>query len=1129
MRAVDTGTKDGADHKQAAAGDTGDFGQNDQPETASKPGWRSKVTYPLFAAPLDGTFRHPTFKGLVTTMKIPAERANRYCMLPLFPAPKPPGTHSLFVQNHNRARWRARKSLARGALVLLGAFILVLEPKSLTRLGNAAFFGCISAIMIPANLPVMMILLVGFLLVFGMCLGWAWSCAAMAAAARTRSQALLGSEVKSFRVANANAQNIDALYRVAIFQGQFLDWRSTLVIGVFFVIGSFALGLMRANAPKLMVASIFGTIVMDVMLSYGPLFPSANYTLAYNFLLPTGCFLGIAAAGSVLIFPESINSTWTTSLVDTCLTPVYERIALFSKLLRTPPPSSTSTAWIDQHDAWNNNAMAIASGVNALLGGMGTMELEASVGRMSAKDYYSLKPLLEELASRSLGLGSLYRGLESQALRTLRDTKGIIDLQAKLQHPIGREAPHLNQLRSNISAAEDKHAHSIATLLPRFANAVDPLLIAMDEALLGAMTWLSVANTSRWKRFRSDQVAADYEAQRERVAALERAMEEYRTTRRLEIFAPFQKFFDLETGRPRSELKFSPISLMQVLSASDALVGYATTILNLVARLSELENKRRVNKLWMPTGLRKIGKLAFSRHRSQIDGVTGDGDDPDQVVIPFSDSTSTLVDGAEKEEEELHFFLRQRNEEKKDPDVRAPRNAAQRFGGKLYGIGRWCKTTETIFAIKYVAIGLALWLPQVFKTSAYFTYVNKGLWALITAQTFLSLYAGDQIMATIQKIAGTVVGLLYGMMIWYVGNGRGSNRIGTAASLFVFMLPLLALRNHAPPAQQQMAILTAVTTVLIVGYSWVNGHLATLGGTIGAQLAWRRALLVIIGSVASMIIMLFPGHQSSRLLVRKTHATCIGEIGRIYMALLSHWIAEDRHDAQKHSSEELVQPRPEATSLEFDAFTPAVQKEAREILLATWAKLIGTTQHIKESRYELSLRGDWPAAEYKSLLRAQVIMMQALGSLGLGLVRLEPAWRKMLIRSTAFLHPNLISDVSSTFALLSLALREGAPLPQATPGPLLDRLLYHDKKFKTGRSEASDQVLHTADGARLGEFELTWTILRDERFGTYASTIVALGSLLLTLDDAETAVKALVGEVYMPGYDYLVERARQEL
>ncbi|SCV69224.1 BQ2448_2244 [Microbotryum intermedium] len=1097
MRAVNSETKDDsdADHKRAP-GDASGIGRKHQSEPASKPGWRSKVTYPLL--------RSASPPCLVTTTEIPRRAdwvgGGRYMRdgwysFALFPAPKPPGTPTLLVQNHDRAKWRAWKSLARGALVLLGTFILVLEPKSLTRLGNAAFFGSIVAIMIPASLPVMMIVLVGFLLVFGMFLGWAWSCAAMAAAARARSQVLLASEVESFRVANANAQNIDALYRVAIFKGNFLDWRSTLVIGVFFVLGAFALGLMRANAPKLMVASIFGTIVMDVMLSYGPLFPLANYTLAYNFLLPTGCFLGIATASSVLIFPESINSTWTTSLVDTCLTPVYERIALFSKLLRTPPPSSTSTAWIDQHDAWSNNAMTIASGVNALLGGMGVMELEASIGRLSGKDYASLKPLLEELESRSLGLGSLYRLLESQALRTLRDSKGIIDLQAKLQHPIGKETPHLTQLRSHISAAEDMHAHSIGILLPLFAEASDPLLAATDGALLGAMTWLSTGNISRWKRLKSDQVAADFEAQRERVAALERALEEYRTTRRLQIFAPFEALFDPETERLRSGLKFSPISLMQVLSASDSLVGYATTVFNLVVRLSELENKRRVNKLWMPTGLRKIGKLAFSRHVSQTDGVTGDGESPDQVVIPSSNSASTLVEGAEREEE-LHFFLRQRSEERKDPDARAPRNAVQRFGGGLYSIGRWCKTTETIFAVKYAVIGLALWLPQVFRTSAYFTYVNKGLWALITAQTFLSLYAGDQIIATIQKIAGTVVGLLYGMMIWYIGNARGSSRIGAGAAMFVFMIPLLVVRNHAPLAQSQMAILTAVTSVLIVGYSWVNGHLPTLGGTIGAQLAWRRALLVIVGSIASMIIMLFPGHQSSRLL---------------------------------HSSEELVQPKPETSSLEFDAFTPAVQKEAREILLATWAKLIGTTQHIKESKYELSLRGDWPAAEYKSLLRAQIIMMQALGALGLGLTHLEPAWRKMLIRSTAFLHPNLISEVSSTFALLSLALREGAPLPQATPGPLIGRLLYHEKRFRIPMGEASDHVLHTADGARLGEFELTWTILRDERFETYASTIIGLGSLLLTLDDAETAVKALVGEVHMPGYEYLLERVRQEM
>lgn len=36
--------------------------------------------------------------------------------------------------------------------------------------------------------------------------------------------------------------------------------------------------------PKLLILSIFGSIVLDIMCSYGPLFPVQQYTLATTFL-----------------------------------------------------------------------------------------------------------------------------------------------------------------------------------------------------------------------------------------------------------------------------------------------------------------------------------------------------------------------------------------------------------------------------------------------------------------------------------------------------------------------------------------------------------------------------------------------------------------------------------------------------------------------------------------------------------------------------------------------------------------------------------------------------------------------------------------------------------------------------
>jgi hypothetical protein len=44
-----------------------------------------------------------------------------------------------------------------------------------------------------------------------------------------------------------------------------------------------------------------------VMCTYGPLFPSAQYTLATQFLIPTGFYVATALASIILIFPQTVN------------------------------------------------------------------------------------------------------------------------------------------------------------------------------------------------------------------------------------------------------------------------------------------------------------------------------------------------------------------------------------------------------------------------------------------------------------------------------------------------------------------------------------------------------------------------------------------------------------------------------------------------------------------------------------------------------------------------------------------------------------------------------------------------------------------------------------------------------
>ncbi|GAA5846614.1 hypothetical protein JCM3766R1_005784, partial [Sporobolomyces carnicolor] len=257
-----------------------------------------------------------------------------------------------------------------------------------------------------------------------------------------------------------------------------------------------------------------------------------------------------------------------------------------------------------------------------------------------------------------------------------------------------------------------------------------------------------------------------------------------------------------------------------------------------------------------------------------------------------------------------------------------------------------------------------------------------------------------------------------------------------------------------------------------VGYSFQDGPngLPIYGNPgVGYAIAWRRALLVVIGIAVATIVMLIPT-QSSKVL----HAT----------------------------------------------------KAARAKMLALRLKLNSSRIAIVQSTYEVNLKGDFPKQDWLEMFRVQLHLLQALGQVGHALVRLDKVWRKRLVVSTAFLNQPLIADVSSTFALISLALRQKAPLPQATPGPLIDRLLYHDSRLRfLSREKVSENDTNPEmEGASIGSFELTLDVLKHESFSIYANCLQGLASILLDVDDLEVAAKALLGVSYFPGYELLLER-----
>lgn len=174
---------------------------------------------------------------------------------------------------------------------------------------------------------------------------------------------------------------------------------------------------------------------MDVMFSYGSLFPFARYTLATSFLskrnlpslfrrsltppsltVPTACFVAIGMIANFTIFPETLNSSYTTDLVDKFLIPVLQRSHLHSNLLATSPPTKEggSVEWEALGTQFDETQRAISAGLEGLLGSTAMLELEVSYGRLGAKDLKEMGGRLREVLARSMGLGVLLRTVQRQ-------------------------------------------------------------------------------------------------------------------------------------------------------------------------------------------------------------------------------------------------------------------------------------------------------------------------------------------------------------------------------------------------------------------------------------------------------------------------------------------------------------------------------------------------------------------------------------------------------------------------------------------------------------------------------------------------------------------------------------------
>ncbi|KAF7303825.1 hypothetical protein MIND_00612300 [Mycena indigotica] len=971
--------------------------------------------------------------------------------------------------------WRAWKVLLRSWIAVFAAFVILLPNASLRTLGTASFFSLITSLFLPPYFPVQLTLFLLSTLMMGLTFGWGLGVAAMRAANAVRDQAhiqAVGAQIHASIQSNPVFQANPALATTtAIFNGWFLEVRASVIYGVFLAIGAFIFGAIRAYAPKLLFMSIFGTIAIDIFCSVGPLFPTKRYTILNSTAISISSYMAIALVTTLLVFPETMSHL--------VMDQFSEQLTRVKQLLDTQDGVLTgekndNAKHVEEFKALRTVIVSTQQQIGAT---SGFLSLEFSWGQWSGDDVRSLEDPMVALIIRS---GTLLNFDRLAGLAAPTPSSSLQSISASTVSPDAHwhETSLLHGIHIKQTALEAEYGVLLQDVLPLLEEATRELRGVVGDAITALSGVIDNVNRTRWQRGGSKDAEAALDAAGSR---LDKAIRAFHETGRLGIIAPFLPLLDKYMRQQSSntaagyQIPLRSLYIAYVFAAS--LLGVAESVQILVGNVQSLCNKRARRRLWAPTQLRSLWQVVVAR------GDEGDG--------AFGEDTSPQRAGNDSDitpEEKVY---------RRDPDSRPPTNALQKVMHILHHAYLWTHTAEAIFIFKYVIVSLGLWLPSVIRSSARFYYDEKGIWALIMAQTTLNIYAADQIFNYVTRLVGTFVGLLIGLVAWYAGDGHGiGNYYGAAAAYGVCVFPLVFFRVFGPEKYLAGTVMCCATFALIVGYSWIDGHavqFATPG--IGWTVAWKRWALVVVGSAASSIVMMFPP-VSGRKAVRTRNAGSIASLASLYSFVVSAWISLNRTEGEDCKT---VQPVKQAWVASF-----------RKRLLAVAVELQTVRELTGLARWEGSIRGKWPAEQYEKLVNVQLDMLTILAQLGVSLTQLDPEWQQDFLHSSKVLNPNFIADVMALFSLISQSLRTKDPMHQVLPTSLLDRLFYHD-------SHHANVLSPNLDSAKLSVLGAVERV-KSVGYIHYASSVVSVYQLIRCVDELHALTRELCGEVPLAGF-----------
>ncbi|KAF3932551.1 hypothetical protein ABW20_dc0104011 [Dactylellina cionopaga] len=997
---------------------------------------------------------------------------------------------------------RDLKILIRCSLAAWASFFFVVINPVLHNFGQAAFMGMLCLFINPPSVILPLFLLAATTILLGICLAWGWGTLAFLAAMSQRDDDLYNATIARIRQAAVKAPNPTFYAQRQIFNGELLQTGPTVVLLVMCCVFIYFMARLQAKFPKLILVSIFGMIVIAPYITTAPLLDNFNGTLPLVFVKPLAASVAIGVVLSLLVFPESCSHA-TLALLSKSLGRMRQVIDITRDTLLDVEQEIP----IDDIKALKLKIIEEHTEIDQ---GFTFMGLEPSIGRWSGEDVKSLKSLFQDLYIRStvmLNFHLLRQEYRSKVLHGAPKADHFMDAEPDTHGDFEKSQEHLERPKK-----EHKHSPStrrvgisqtLATLTvyeylrpdPEVAklgqealSAVEDvsrnLLTACDDAISTSSEIMTSVNSTRWfgcpKKLELDALVEKHTQVLEKLKYERDFFALHAVDRMVD---PVSHFFDesgklIETSDHDRGMRLP--GMMIGVNYKHRILAIATTLIDLLERLVELEMKKTKTRLWMPFALRALFSWAFSPEPVRDDNAL--------------ERVETRREKEEQKARRAKAKKSEKKEKKKEPKkARAPQESAGRqrnkFAEALTGIFHWFTNNEGVFAARVVIVTLALAIPGVVKESAAFCYDNRSVWALIMAQLTISQYMGDFVFSITMRTFGTVIGGVIGLVVWYIGAGSGpGNPYGIMAILAPFIVFGITIRVFAPREWMMPGVMGAATMVLVVGYSWEVNYLPSLiYAEPGYGVFYRRLLLVMVGFAAAIIVQIVPRPPSATRNASKSLATVLSDLTGFYSDTMSHFLTS--HE-DPDSTPEKLHGRIAEMYTQLQELAPRIKMVKLEPSSSPFTSDI--LENISDS--------------LGKILESLSIMSFVTG-------KLTPMYRKRLEVQTDFAKTDTIAAIMATLGVLEGSLRTAHPLAEILPVPLLGRL-------------------RKAAGPADGVDSLSRDMLKDDDWSTFVVMLMAVTSLYSRIDDLVMNVKDAVGEKYyvrgLPHHGHHRERISRE-